>query len=156
MDIPEFDSVDKAIIAGLQNDARISNRDLAAQVRLSPSACLARVRLLRERGVLVGFRAEVDLRRIGRPLQALVAIRMRTHDRKVLDTFMSDVLALPETTDLFHLSGAEDYMLHVAVKDSDHLRDFVLDRLTVRPDIAQVQTSLVFQHSRSAQVAVLD
>lgn len=152
----EFDAVDKAIIAILQNDARISNRELAERVRLSPSACLARVRVLSERGVITAFRAELDLERIGRPMQAVVALRMRSHERKVLDRLVEDLLSFPETTDLFHVSGAEDYLLHVAVADAEHLRDFVLDRLTVRSEIAQVQTSLVFQRHRSAGLTVLD
>jgi DNA-binding Lrp family transcriptional regulator len=151
----EFNSIDRAIIAHLQNDARITNRELAARVNLSPSACLARVRSLRERGVLTSFRAEVDLPSIGRPLQALIAIRMMSHRRPDLDRLVADLIALPETLSLFHISGADDYLLHIAVPDTDVLRDFVLDRLTSRPEIAQVQTSIVFEHMRSASVAVL-
>jgi DNA-binding Lrp family transcriptional regulator len=154
--IPEFDAVDRRLIALLQHDARMPNRALAEAVRLSPSACLARVRTLRERGVLTGYRAEVDLPSLGRPLQALVAIRMASHDRPLLDALVRDLMALPETLSVFHISGAEDYLLHVAVADAGALRDFVLDRLTSRPEIAQVQTSLVFEHARSAEVGPLD
>lgn len=152
----KFDSTDRAIIAVLQNDARISNRELAQRVRLSPSACLARVRSLRERGVFTAFRAEVDLEAIGRPLEALVAIRLSHHERRVLDRLVDDLLAMPETTAVYHISGAEDYLVHVAVRDAQSLRDFVLDRLTVRAEIAQVQTSIVFQHHRSPGMTVLD
>ena len=154
-DFTEFDSIDRELIGLLQNDARTSNRNLADQVGLSPSACLARVRALRERGVITGFTAQVDLAKIGRPLQALVAIRMHSHARELLDRLVTDLLALPETLDLFHLSGAEDYLLHVAVSDPTALRDFVLDRLTVRPEIAHVQTSIVFEHRHSARVDVI-
>lgn len=151
----EFSSTDRAIIDLLQNDARMTNRELAARVNLSPSACLARVRALRERGVLTSFRAEVDLASIGRPLQALISIRMNSHRRPDLDRLVDDLLALPETLSLFHVSGADDYLLHVAMPDANTLRDFVLDRLTSRPDIAQVHTSLVFEHMRSPAVSVL-
>lgn len=145
----ELDAVDQQIIAVLQNDARISNRELSARVGLSPSAALVRVRGLRERGVITGFAAELDLARLGRPLQALVAIRMSTHDRAQLDRFVDDMVALGETISLFHLSGEADYLLHVAVADPEHLRDVVLDRLTIRPEVAQVTTSLMFEHHRS-------
>ena len=156
MDAPtEFDAVDRQLITLLQHDARMPNRALAEAVRLSPSACLARVRALKDRGVLTTFRAEVDLPSLGRPLQALVAIRMASHDRPLLDALVADLMALPETLSLFHISGAEDYLLHVAVPDAETLRDFVLDRLTSRPEIAQVQTSLVFEHVRSPQVGPL-
>lgn len=144
-----LDAVDKQIIAVLQDDARITNRDLADRVNLSPSAALVRVRSLRERGVITGFAAELDLARLGRPLQALVAIRLAKHARPLLDRFVEDMVSLEETISLFHLSGEADYLLHVAVADPEHLRDVVLDRLTSRPEVAQVTTSLMFEHHRS-------
>ena len=148
-DHQHIDAVDQQIIAVLQDDARITNRELASRVGLSPSASLARVRLLRDRGVITGFAAELDLARLGRPLQAMVAIRLHTHARTLLDQFVEDLVALEETISLFHLTGEADYLLHVAVADPEHLRDVVLDRLTIRPEVAQVTTSLVFEHHRS-------
>lgn len=145
----EIDAVDRRILGVLQDDARITNRDLAARVGLSPSASLARMRALRERGIITGFAAELDLARLGRPLQALVAIRLNNHARELLDRFVGDLVALEETISLFHLSGEADYLLHVAVADPEHLRDVVLDRLTLRPEVAQVTTSLMFEHHRS-------
>lgn len=145
----EIDAVDQRILGVLQDDARITNRDLADRVGLSASACLARVRGLRERGIITGFAAELDLARLGRPLQALVAIRLHTHARGLLDTFVADLVALEETIGLFHLTGEADYLLHVAVADPEHLRDVVLDHLTVRDEVAQVTTSLMFEHHRS-------
>lgn len=148
----EFDAVDWHILGVLQHDARISNRALADAIGLSPSACLARVRALQERGVIRGFGAEIDYALIGRPLQALIAIKLDTHARGVLDRFVDDLKSLPDTIGLFHLSGAEDYLLHVAVADPETLRDFVLDRLTVRKEVAHVQTSLVFQHYAGTRI----
>ncbi len=144
-----IDAVDQRIVGVLQDDARITNRDLAARVGLSPSASLARVRSLRERGIITGFAAELDLARLGRPLQALVAIRLHNHARELLDRFVDDLVELEETISLFHLTGEADYLLHVAVADPEHLRDVVLDRLTIRPEVAQVTTSLMFEHHRS-------
>lgn len=145
----DIDAVDRRILAVLQDDARITNRELAGRVRLSPSASLARVRALRERGIITGFAAELDLARLGRPIQALVAIRLNTHARDVLDRFVADMVALEETLSLFHLTGEADYLLHVAVADPEQLRDVVLDQLTLRPEVAQVTTSLMFEHHRS-------
>jgi DNA-binding Lrp family transcriptional regulator len=149
IDYEEIDAVDQRILSVLQDDARITNRDLADRVGLSPSACLARVRGLRERGIITGFAAELDLARLGRPLQALVAIRLHTHSRALLDRFVDDLVALEETISVFHLTGEADYLLHVAVADPEHLRDVVLDQLTIRPEVAQVTTSLMFEHHRS-------
>lgn len=144
-----IDAVDQQIIAVLQDDARITNRELAARVGLSPSASLVRVRTLRERGIITGFAAELDLARLGRPLQALIAIRLHTHSRSLLDNFVEELVDLEETISLFHLTGEADYLLHVAVADTEQLRDVVLDRLTIRPEVAQVTTSLMFEHHRS-------
>jgi DNA-binding Lrp family transcriptional regulator len=144
-----LDAVDQRIIEILQDDARITNRELAELVGLSPSACLARVRALRERGIITGFAAELDLAQLGRPLQALVAIRLHTHARAVIEEFVRDLVALEETLSVFHLTGEADYLLHVAVADPQHLRDVVLDALTVRPEVAQVTTSIMFEHHRS-------
>ncbi|MEO6867963.1 MAG: Lrp/AsnC family transcriptional regulator [Gaiellales bacterium] len=149
IEYPEIDAIDKRILAVLQDDARITNRDLAARVGLSPSASLARMKGLRERGIITGFAAELDLARLGRPLQALIAIRLNSHERTELDRFVEDLVALEETLSVFHLSGEADYLLHVAVADPTHLRDVVLDQLTIRPEVAQVTTSLMFEHHRS-------
>lgn len=147
-ELTELDSVDTQILRLLQNDARITNRELADKVGLSPSACLVRVRSLKERGIISRFVTELDLANLGRPLQALVAIRLARHARKVLDRLVEDLLELEETLALFHLSGEADYLLHLAVRDPEHLRDVVLDKLTSRAEVAQVTTSLVFEHHR--------
>ncbi|MCW2960712.1 MAG: Transcriptional regulator, AsnC family [Thermoleophilia bacterium] len=152
IDLPKFDAVDWHILEVLQHDARITNRELADKVGLSPSASLARMRSLRERGVIKGFAAELDLKQLGLPLQAIVAIRLHTHHRTMLDTFVRELVNLDETLDLFHVTGDADYLLHLAVRDPEHLRDVVLDQLTSRQEVAQVTTSLVFRHHRSAVV----
>lgn len=149
IEFDDIDAVDRRILDQLQDDARITNRELALRVGLSPSASLARVRALRERGIITGFAAELDLARLGRPLQALIAIRMHTHERQMLDRFVADMVELEATLSVFHLTGEADYLLHVAVADPDQLRDVVLDRLTSRPEVAQVTTSLMFEHHRS-------
>lgn len=146
--LTELDSIDRQLLALLQNDARTTNRELADSVGLSPSACLVRVRGLRERGIISRFVAELDLATLGRPLQALVSISLARHARTILDRLVDDLAALDETISVFHLSGEADYLLHVAVRDPEHLRDVVLDKLTSRPEVAQVTTSLVFEHHR--------
>ena len=152
--LAELDAIDRRILALLQNDARMTNRELADTVGLSPSACLVRVRTLRERGIISRFTAELDLAKLGRPLQALVSIRLARHARPILDKLVDDLANLDETLSVFHLSGEADYMLHLAVRDPEHLRDVVLDKLTSRPEVAQVTTSLVFEHHRGGAMSL--
>jgi DNA-binding Lrp family transcriptional regulator len=139
-----LDRMDLAILRALQNDARISNKALADAVGLAPSSCLERVRTLRLRGVLRGFHAEVDPAALGRAQQAMIAVRIRPHTRKVVDTFWRHVLAQPETVGVFHVSGADDFLVHASFRDPAHLRDFLLDRVAQRAEVAHLETHLVF------------
>jgi DNA-binding Lrp family transcriptional regulator len=143
-----LDRTDRALVAALQKNARVSNKDLAALVGLAPSTCLERVRALRARGVIRGFHAEVDHTALGRSLEAIVAVRVRPHSRANVDAFWKYALALPEVIEVFHVTGADDFLVHVGLPDMDRLRDFVLDRLTVRPEIAHVESHLIYNHGR--------
>lgn len=150
--IMEFDSLDLSLLRELQNDARQTNRDLAAATGVSPSTSLERVRALRERGVIRGYRAEVDLGAVGRPVQALISVRIRPPSRAVISGFREWAARLPEVIGLFVTSGGHDFLLHVAVPDTDGLYAFVIDRLTERREVADVQTSVVYEHMRSPHI----
>jgi DNA-binding Lrp family transcriptional regulator len=141
-----LDRIDSQILAELQQNARLPNKTLAARVHLSESSCLARVRRLRERGIITGFHAHTDPARLGRPLQALIAIRYRHTQRSRVERFTHDMLALAETLSLFHVTGDDDFLLHVAVTDTNELRGFVLDRLLRRPEVDHVRTSIIYEH----------
>jgi DNA-binding Lrp family transcriptional regulator len=143
-----LDRTDRAIVAALQKNARIPNKELAALAGLAPSTCLERVRALRARGVVRGFHADVDRAALGRELEALVAVRVRPHSRANVDAFWEYALSLPEVVEVFHVTGADDFLVHVGLENMDALRDFVLDRLTVRPEIAHVETHLIFAQRR--------
>ncbi|MBA3434747.1 MAG: Lrp/AsnC family transcriptional regulator [Actinobacteria bacterium] len=139
-----LDRIDREIVLELQKNARISNKDLAALVELSPSTCLERVRRLRERGVLTGFHAAVDPALLGRPTQALISVRLQVHHRHLIDDFYDHVLNLPASVAVFHVTGSDDYVVHVAVPDTERLRALVLD-LTARDEVEHVETRLIFE-----------
>jgi DNA-binding Lrp family transcriptional regulator len=151
----ELDELDAAILAILQADARTTNRDVAASVGIAPTTALERTRALRERGVITGASLDVDLAAIGRPVQALVAVRIRPPSRKVIEAFQSWVTTLPETLGVFVTTGDQDFIVHVAVPHNDALYAFVIDKLTSRPEIADVRTSVVYEHTRRKAVAPL-
>lgn len=141
-----LDEIDAQILGALQNNARLSNKALAESVHISPSSCLERVRRLVERGTIKAFRAEVDLSALGRPLEAMIAIRYRHTERMQVEDFVDTIRALPETLDLYHVAGAQDYLLHVAVAGTESLRQFVLESLLRRPEIERLETSLIYEH----------
>ena len=147
-----MDELDRAILAQLQSDARRSNRDVAAAVGVSPSTALERTRSLRQRGIIRGAVLDVDLGLIGRPVQALIAVRIRPPSRPVIEGFRDWVAALPETLGVFVTSVNEDFIIHVAVPDNDALYAFVIDRLTQRREVADVRTSVVYEHLRNTRI----
>ena len=150
-----LDRIDGQLVLELQNNARISNKDLAALVGLSPSSCLERVRRLREREVITGFHAAVDPALLGRPTQALISIRLQVHHRNLIADFHQHVLRLPESIAVFHVTGSDDYLVHVAVPDTERLRTLVLDDLTARPEVEHVETRLIFQVVRKPAIEPL-
>src|SRR3954466_4580315 len=148
--VPEgLDDVDRKLVELPMADGRMPNNALAEAAGIAPSTCLTRVRALRERGVIRGFHADVDLGALGQPLQALIAIRISTHSRDEIDRFRAKVPALPGVLSLFHVSGANDYLLHVSAATPDALREFVLDHLTADPPVSHAETSLIFEHIRA-------
>jgi DNA-binding Lrp family transcriptional regulator len=145
-----LDRTDRHILAHLQHNARLSNKALAAKVGLSPSSCLARVRRLERSGVIAGYHADVALEAYGVTLEALVAIRLEKHVRTAITAFERHLGALAEVRGWHHLAGANDYLVHVAVRDAAHLREFVLSAFAGRPEVGHVETNLIFSHHRNA------
>lgn len=136
---------DLQILRELSHNARITNKDLAKKVGLSQSGCLERVRRLEERGVLLGAYAAIAPEAVDVGVQALIAVRLKRHTRRAVATFRSYTLTLPEVSAVFHVTGDYDFYVHVAARDMNHLRDFGLDSLTTRAEVARIQTSLMFE-----------
>lgn len=132
----------------LAADARVTNQRLAETVGVAPSTAITRLRSLRQRGVIRGFHAEVDLAALGRPLQALIAVRLTVHAREQIDAFTDAVRALPGVLMVFHLTGVTDYLIWVAAADAHELREFVVDHLATHPSVAHAETSLIYEHHR--------
>ena len=141
-----MDRIDDAILVALQNDGRMSNKELAARVGLAPSSCLDRVRRLQDRGILTGFEAKVAPEAVGIGLQAFVSVRLAKHSRDVVDAFREHILSLAEVVAVYHVAGQEDFVVHVAVRDAEHLRNLTLDGFTTRAEVARLNTALVYEH----------
>lgn len=144
-----LDRIDFELIAILQKQARTTNKELAAAVGLAPSSCLARLQRLRDTGVLRGFHAEVAPDAMGVGLQALVAVKMAQHSRSKVKAFWKYLTELPEVLAVYHVTGAHDFLVHVAARHPDHLRDLALDAFTNRPEVAHIETSLLFGVARN-------
>ncbi len=144
-----MDHTDQLIVSELQADARVTTRALAARVGLAPSSTAARVRDLERRGVITGYHATVDLEAVGRPIQAMVFVKLSPTDEDTINAFLAEVSSMEETVSVFVISGVEDAIVHVAVGDVRELRDTVVRRISAIPAVADERTSLVFDEIRS-------
>jgi DNA-binding Lrp family transcriptional regulator len=145
----ELDAVDRVLLDQLARDARITNAALAAAAGIAASTCLARVRSLRERGVIRGYHADVDPAAVGLGLQAMISVRLQSDARDRLGEFLGLVRRLPAVRDVYFVAGEDDYLLHVATAGTAALRDLV-DTLNAHRDVAGTVTSLIFEHIRPA------
>jgi DNA-binding Lrp family transcriptional regulator len=150
---PALDDVDRRILAVLQRDGRMANNALAAEVGVAPSTCLARVRALRDSGVIRGTHVDVDPAAVGLPLQALIAVRLGPAGRGAIAPFMERMRTLPQVREVYFLAGADDFLLNVAAADTEALRRFVVEELSGHPEVALTETNLIFAHVRGAALS---
>lgn len=144
-----LDEVDRLIVEELQRDGRMTNAELAERVGIAASTCVARVRGLVARGVITGFHASVDPAVMGGTLQVLVSVTIRSGARQRISEFSDELRSLPEVLQLFFLGGVEDFIIHLAARDSDHVRDFVMEHLSAHPAVSSTRTSIVFSHHQN-------
>ena len=141
----DLDEIDFGIVRQLQNNARLTNKELASRIGLAPSTTLVRTRQLERAGVLRGYRAEVNPRSLGIGLQALISVRLKQHTATDVERFRDYVLAMPEVMRLYHVAGEDDFLIHVGVRDSEELRDLAMNSLTTRGEVAHIETGLIFE-----------
>lgn len=151
----QLDRTDIALLTLLRKNARMANKQLAEAVGIAPSTALERVRRLRTCGAIQGFHAEVAPQAVGIGLQAMVSIRLARHSRKGVDGFRAHVLGLREVLAVYHVAGSDDFLVHVGVRDSHHLRDFALSAFTERKEVDHIETRLIFEFQRNTTLAVL-
>ena len=147
-----IDRIGFEIIRHLQNNGRISNKSLAGQVGLAPSTCFERVKQLYADGVIEGVHAEVNPRALGIELEAMYFVGLNKHSRELVENFQHEIERIPEVRSVFLVSGQYDFLVHVAVRDTEHLRNLALDYFTVRPEVTRIETVLIFNHHRNYQL----
>jgi Lrp/AsnC family leucine-responsive transcriptional regulator len=141
-----IDRYDRQILQVLQEDGRISNQELADRIGLSPSPCLRRVRALEEAGIIAGYRALLDARKLGLTLMALIHISMDRHTPERFENFEAEVRALPEIVECLLITGQDaDYQLKAVVRDMDAYQELLLDRITRIPGVTGVHSSFVLR-----------
>jgi DNA-binding Lrp family transcriptional regulator len=139
-----LDRTDFAILRLLQNDAGLSNKQIASAIGLAPSSAHERLKRLKEEGVLRGAHADVAPKAMGVGLEAIFFIEMSKHERGVIDRFLDEVVEIPEVRSAFLVTGPHDFIVHVVARDMQHLKDVVLGRFTNRAEVTRIESSIIF------------
>ncbi|QWT48797.1 Lrp/AsnC family transcriptional regulator [Azospira inquinata] len=143
----DLDKFDRKILEALQAEGRLSNLELADRIGLSPSPCLRRVRALEESGLIAGYRAVLDARKLGLSIMALLHISMDKHTPERFAHFEAAIAALPEVLECLLITGQDaDYQLKVVIRDMDAYQELLLNRITRIEGVSGVHTSFVLRH----------
>ena len=145
MRMDEIDDRDRAILRELMREGRLSNVELSEKVHLSPSACLRRVRILEESGLIAGYVMLLDPIAAGLAGAAYVSVTLDQQGRATLDRFEADVRRHPEIIECYLLAGAADYLLRVAFRDARDFERIHTDILTHLPGVSRVQSTLALR-----------
>jgi len=138
-----LDQIDRRLVALLQKDGRLTNAELSAAVNLSPSACHRRVRRLEEAGVITGYTARVDPKKVGLSILGYVFVKLESHDAALLKAFARGLEAIDGVIACHAVSGGGDYLLKVAAADMDAFSDIALNQLVRLPGVKDSSTSFV-------------
>ena len=139
-----LDRIDYRILHYVQNDARMSNTDLADAIGLSPSPCLRRVKRLEQAGIIRRYVGIVDAAAVGLPISAFVNISLHSQDREGLEAFQSRVKTYAEVMECYLMTGTSDFLMRVVVPDLQSYERFT-DKLTRIPGISNIQTSFALK-----------
>ena len=139
-----MDSKDRQIIRALQRNGRATNLEVAAEVNLSPSPCLRRMRLLEESGAILGYRVVVDAKAYGLPVIVFIRIRLERHSAELVQHFEARVRGLDEVLECHLMTGPADYLLRVVVSGLDAYEDFIRNRIHPIGGIGSIDTSFVY------------
>ncbi|MCB2102490.1 MAG: Lrp/AsnC family transcriptional regulator [Rhodobacterales bacterium] len=148
-----LDRTDRRILALLSKNARISNKELAGAVGLSPSSVHERTRRLFDGGILSGTHIDVRLDRLGLSLKALLFIQMSEHEKTNLDRFIAEVLRIPEVRAAWMISGRFDALVELCTRDTHHLHRVVVERFSSREEIHRIETSIIFESARQSDLS---
>ncbi|MEQ9514267.1 Lrp/AsnC family transcriptional regulator [Roseitalea porphyridii] len=148
--VTQIDQFDRKILAHLQEDARLTNNDIAERVNLSPSQCSRRRQRLEEDGYIRGYRAVLDRDKLGYSLVNIISVTLATHNRDNARRFAELLSRLPEVQEAHALTGEMDYVLKVVTPDLRSLSEFVNGVLLPHESVQHVKTAIVLETLKEA------
>lgn len=151
----QLDAIDRKILRALQADGKVSIGDLADSVGLSPSPCARRIRLMENAGIIKGYAAIVDQKKVGLPISAFASIKLERQREEDLDRFEEAVSRWPEVLDCYLMTGQRDYLMRIVAADLEAYERFIKDRLTRLENIASIETSFALGQVKRSEVLPL-
>lgn len=137
----ELDDIDRKILRLLQDDCRLTMQEIADRVGLSASPCHRRIKMMEDSGLIRGYVALVDQRRLGLPVSVFVSIKLERQREKDLEAFSKAISRWPEVLECYLMTGHRDYLLRVVVEDLAAYEKFLKQKLTLVPGIASIESS---------------
>lgn len=152
----EIDDIDRKIIGALQAEGKITVNELAERVGLSASPCARRVRLLEQAGVIKGYSAVIDQKKVGLPISAFASIKLERQREEDLDRFSKAVARWPEVVDCYLMTGQRDYLMRIVARDLEAYEQFLKDKLTRLDGVASIETSFALKQVKRSEVLPLE
>ena len=144
-----LDTIDRRLLAELQDDGRMTNVELANRVGLTAPPCLRRVRALEELGVIRGYHADLDPAKLGFSITVFAMVSLRSQAEGDLREFEAAMADLPEVREVHMLNGEIDFIIKIVSEDLQRFQEFLTSKLTPAPNVASVKTSLTIRTSKN-------
>ena len=144
----ELDAIDRRILEVLQRNARIANTDLADEVGLTPAPCLRRVKRLEELGVIAGYTAVLDHKRVGLGLTVFVTVTLDRQTKRTYDDFAAKMRSAPEVLECYLILGERDFLLKIVVADLEAYQRFYLEVLTLAPGVRNINSIIAVNEEK--------
>jgi Lrp/AsnC family transcriptional regulator, leucine-responsive regulatory protein len=154
--MPKLDAVDRRLLAALQNDGRLTATELAARAGLTTSPCLRRLRRLEDTGVIRGYAALVDQKKVGLPVSVFVSIKLERQREEDLNRFEEAVRRCPEVVECYLMTGQRDYLLRVVARDLADYERIIKETLTRIEGVASIESSFALSQVKHSNALPLD
>lgn len=147
----KLDPIDKRILEILQDNAKITNSQLAKEIGLSPAPTLERVRKLETSGFIKSYHALVDPVKLGLGVGIFIQISLSNHKKHGIKSFVEKINKIPEVIECYHITGAGDFLLKVLSKDITSYQQFILDKLIDMEEIGNMQSMVILANYKNSK-----
>lgn len=145
-----LDQIDKQILSLLQENSRITNKELSEKLGLSTTPIFERVKKLEKSGLIKKYVAILDRKVAGKGLLAISAVILKHHSKALIESFIKKIEALPEVLECYHTTGKSDFLMKIAVADMDEYQDFIVNKLSAIDEVANLETSFVMSEIKNS------